>query len=623
MGPRLRKLAARTGATLLLVGVLTASAVAVALEILVDADELAARFAPDVSAVLGREVTVGEASLVLLPRPGARVSRVRVANLAGFEGPPLLEAEVLRIDLAVLPLFLGRIRVRGLRIERPTVHLAIDEHGVSNFGDLMPRGRETTSGGSVDFLLRRIDVSGARITYADAPAARASTLQGALVEAHFSSDGTDGWRMTAEARSDSLVVLFADPGRRPLKTAGPSAAWTMYGDDGFDRIDIEHGILAHLDATLFVEGRITDPRGADPALEIRLRNQALPATTVATWMGRAPTGTDVGLAGTVSVDATLTAPGPRTATPVLRGEIGLAGVSVRRGLETAAEGLIGAIDFAPDTLTLHGIGGTFAGGPFEMYGRVAGPGREVRIEAWARPDLAALERLGWTPDWARLSGSATLDVVLEGSLLDPERMTLDGTGIVARLRVDHDRFDVPLYVPSGTVALADGGMSWEDVSVLAGPDALQTTGRLDRVVLPLDAWMRVLSPPGGSVCPHLRRPPSPHPCSRPPSTVGASTWTGCSGGPWIARRRPTRGWRSRIWDDAPWAGWVRASRCGSEGSPARRPSPSPARSRWTWTRSSWSRSRSRSCRPSSSCRTRRSKCGTRPSGSGADRARAP
>lgn len=497
MDRRAIRILGRTAAALALGAVLAFSAVAIALELLVDADELAGRLVPRASAALNRSVSIGEASLVLLPRPGARISDVRVDNLEAFEGPPVLEADDVWMELAIFPLIVGRLRVSGLRAEGPRVHLAIDEQGVSNFGDLIPRRRDVgeQSQGALGIALRRIRLEGATVTYADAPESRALTLTGASLAADLDRGGPEGWRMAVEATSDSMRVLFSDPGRPALHAAGPSASGILYGDEVFDRIEIEEGVLSHAGQALSVSGRISDTRGAEPSLDLRLTHDELPAATLATWMGRAPTSPDTRIAGTVALQAHLAAPGPSTSSPVLRGEIDLLGVDVLRGGEAVAESVTGTLEFAPDTLLLHAVSGFFADGAFELYGRVAGEDRRVRVEAWARPDLAVLDRLGWTPQWARFAGSLTVDVVLSGSLDVPERLDLTGTGTVAGLRVDHDRIDVPVYVANGTVSFRGGDMFWSDVIVMAGIDPLQTTGRLNRIPLPVATIVSALATP--------------------------------------------------------------------------------------------------------------------------------
>ncbi|MEX2467890.1 MAG: AsmA family protein [Gemmatimonadota bacterium] len=470
--------------------VLVCSAVAIALEVIVDADDLAAWVAPRASAALNRPVTVGEASLVLLPWPGARISDVRVENQAGFAEHPLAQANHLWIDVAVLPLFFGRVRVRGIRARGMHLRLAIDEDGTSNFGDLVPEPREVAEDldSPVRLALRKLGVSDATVTYTDAHEPRELTLTGAVMDATLSSDGSGGWRMRADAGVDSLLMRWPDETRDPVRTEGPTASWALYGDNVFDRIQIGDGLVAHAGETLMAQGRLTGLRGPSPALELTLSNDALRASALEPWLPgalraalearSASDTTTFALDGTVAVRLHLLAPDPQAARPIVRGEIGLGGVGLQIGPHRVGEDLTGSIEFEPDTLTLDAISGTVAGGLFELYGQVTGPDRTLRLEVLARPDLAALDHLGWTPGSAAFSGRVALDVALTGSLLDLNGIGASGRAMIEGLRADHPRFGMPLYVPVGEVSLEGREATWTDLAVMAGVERLETTGSL-------------------------------------------------------------------------------------------------------------------------------------------------
>jgi hypothetical protein len=495
------------GLTLALV--LVSAAVAVALDVLVEADEVAGWVAPRASAALNRNVTVGDASLVLLPWPGARISEVRVDNLPGFDGPPLARTENLWVDVAILPLLFGSVRVRGLRARGLDLHLATDEDGVSNFGDLVPEPRDVRAlpEGPVRWALKKLAVSEGRVTYADAREGRELTLSGASMEGRLSGDTGGGWQMRADARSDTLELRWLDSTRGPVVTAGPTARWTLHGDAVFDRVQIGEGVLAHEGRTLAVEGRVTGLRGPSPSLELTFSNDALNAAALVPWMpeglrlaleGLGPNGAadTLALDGDVSVRLRLLAPDPLANAPVVRGDIGLQGVGLQVGANRVAERLIGSIEFEPDTLTLHGISGTVADGPFDLYGRVTGEDRTTRIEVVARPDLAALDRLGLTPGTADFSGRTALDVALTGSWLTPDDLALTGSAVLEGVRAGHGGPGIPLYAPDGVVVFEDGTMRWSDLVVIAGADRLVTTGELSGFRLPL-----VASRPGAEVGP--------------------------------------------------------------------------------------------------------------------------
>jgi hypothetical protein len=481
------------GATLVLV--LSCSAVAVALEVLVDADDLAAWVAPRASAALNRDVTVGEASLVLLPWPGVRISDVRVANPSRFSEQPLLRSENLWMDVALLPLLVGQVRVRGMRARDVSLHLVIDEEGVSNFGDLVPERRESqTPPGQVRLALRKLAVSEASVTYADAREGRAVELSGASMAARLSSDGSGGWRMRADALSDTLVLRWLDGSRDAVRSPGPAASWTLHGDGVFDRVEIGEGLLTHGGETLAVEGRVTGLRGPAPELDLRLSNDALSAAAMTSWipdslraaLGHGPDGVVRPLApdGTVDVALSFLLPDPRSGRPTLRGRIGLGGVGLEIGDRRIAEDLRGFIEFGPDTLTLNGIGGRFAEGAFELYGRMTGPERAMRMELTARPDLAALRDLGWMPWAGGLSGRASLDVAIEGSASVPDDLRVSGRSGLEGVRAQHPRLGVPIYIPEGEITFDGREARWADLVMMTGVDRVETTGTLHGLALP-------------------------------------------------------------------------------------------------------------------------------------------
>ncbi|NIR35137.1 MAG: AsmA family protein, partial [Actinobacteria bacterium] len=128
---------------------------ALALAVFVDGDELTAWLEPRVSGALNRPVTVGEAGLAMLPRPGLRIGDVRVGGGEGSEVPSVIAVRDIRLEVAFLPLFTGRVVVDRIGMSGVDVHLAISEEGVSNFGDLVPESRvvETPVEGPVAFVV--------------------------------------------------------------------------------------------------------------------------------------------------------------------------------------------------------------------------------------------------------------------------------------------------------------------------------------------------------------------------------------------------------------------------------------------------------------------------------------
>ncbi len=85
-------------------------------------------FEREASALLGRPVTVaGSASARLLPFPSVTFSDVKVGD-PGTE--PVMTIDKFSMDAELAPFIRGQILIFDMRIEKPTVSVAIDKDGV-------------------------------------------------------------------------------------------------------------------------------------------------------------------------------------------------------------------------------------------------------------------------------------------------------------------------------------------------------------------------------------------------------------------------------------------------------------------------------------------------------------
>ncbi len=125
---------------------------AVALVLLVDSNVATRRAVdlvlPRASAALGRDVTVKDAKLRIIPNPRVKLAGLAVAGRAGE--PALVEADALDVEVAFWPLLrsLGkRIEVRAFTLIRPRVNLVRARDGTWNYEGL-GAGGGTAPGGA-------------------------------------------------------------------------------------------------------------------------------------------------------------------------------------------------------------------------------------------------------------------------------------------------------------------------------------------------------------------------------------------------------------------------------------------------------------------------------------------
>src|SRR5438128_6375836 len=81
---------------------------------------------------LGRKITVDEIDVTLWP-VGARLVNSALADDPGFSAGEFLRAKDLRLDLRILPLLIGRFRLKGMVLESPLITIVRDAGGRYNF----------------------------------------------------------------------------------------------------------------------------------------------------------------------------------------------------------------------------------------------------------------------------------------------------------------------------------------------------------------------------------------------------------------------------------------------------------------------------------------------------------
>ena len=460
-----------------------------------DADDVSGWIGARVSAALARPVTVGEARLSLLPRPSVRIADVRVGNPPAFGGPSLAHAEMLRFDVAWLPLVVGRVRVRRLVADGVHLHLAVDEQGATNFGDFVP-GRLAAAGDSLPNALslrvREVTVRSGSLSYFDAQAGRSAMVAGARGDASLSPDEEGGWRAGVSARSDSLLVRFAGKDERIFRGPGPTASLVARGVDAPGEVRIEDGVLTLAGDTLGLRGELS-LRGPDPTFDLRLGNNALPADFLsALFTADSRSRLLPRVEGRLGVSLHLTRGAGERAS--LRGGFMLDDVALRIRGEALAEHLRGVVSLSRDSLALDSLTGVFAGGPFELSGTIDRIDRVMALVGHLEPDLATFGRLGLLPPGMELSGGMWMQASFVGPLDAPDSLEVVGSAAFQGLRLEHARLGVPIYFPVGELAFLGSEASWSELTALVGEDRLTTSGSLRRLG---DAW------PGGGRTPQV------------------------------------------------------------------------------------------------------------------------
>ncbi|MFW5904781.1 MAG: AsmA family protein, partial [bacterium] len=487
-----------------ILGVLVAvyGVAALIVNFLVDPETLSDWVEPRMEAALNRPVDLEGARVRIFPTLAAELRRVEVGNLPDFEGPPLARVEGVRLEVAILPLFRGRVRVDEVRVDDPRVHLVVNDQRVSNYGDLVPEAREVEpaeEGSPLELAVREIRVRGADLTYESLPDTVRFELVGLEADASVERAATAG-EWTGEARAGSERVALSHPalGSDPLVLDGPGLRAAASAGEEFDWVEIRDGAVILGGAELAMSGRMEDLKEPARAVDLALESESLsipgifqliPDSAAAAIPGR---GT-----GTLAVDLRVRGTVGPEERPLVRGRIRLQDVGfVDRSDRILAQDIGGVLDVREDALAVQGVRGSALGGPFGVDGTLSPDSvLSFQLSVTARPDLVQAAVLANLPEETELAGTVGADLELAGTGREPYRTTLDGRVDAVGIRFAQPRMGVPLAVDSARVSFTGDRASWQDVVLALGEDRLTVSGS---VVGPLG----VLGPEG-EVVPRL------------------------------------------------------------------------------------------------------------------------
>ena len=100
------------------------------------------RVAESISRALGRDVTVSNIELKLLPRPGLVLTNFVVAENPAYGAEPMLRAESVTASLRLTSLWRGRLEIGRLDLDSPSLNLVRRDDGHWNLEELVGRASE-------------------------------------------------------------------------------------------------------------------------------------------------------------------------------------------------------------------------------------------------------------------------------------------------------------------------------------------------------------------------------------------------------------------------------------------------------------------------------------------------
>src|SRR5512137_836287 len=120
----------------LAVGVLLVAGAWVSLAVLLPHDRVLALVRGQLAQTLRRESRLADVSVRLWPPVRLAARGFELAEPGGFARGAAVKVGALDLDLDVLPLLSGRLVVRSLALERPSLHLVLRPDGTTNLDGL-------------------------------------------------------------------------------------------------------------------------------------------------------------------------------------------------------------------------------------------------------------------------------------------------------------------------------------------------------------------------------------------------------------------------------------------------------------------------------------------------------
>ncbi len=207
---------------------------------------------------LGRQVTVSNIELKLLPRPGMVLSTFVVADDPSYGPEPMLRAESVTASIRVSSLWRGRLEIGTLALDNPSLNLVRRADGHWNIEELVERTSQVPSAPTT----KSRPETRPRFPYVEATAGRINFKLGdtkkafAFSEADFALwlESENEWGVRLEARPMRSDVPVSDTGTLRMEGTFQRAS-SLRNTPVNLKIDFTKGQLGQITALVYGRDR--------------------------------------------------------------------------------------------------------------------------------------------------------------------------------------------------------------------------------------------------------------------------------------------------------------------------------------------------------------------------------
>lgn len=451
----------------------------IAAVLLLPAKRVGALAAARASAALDREVKVERFGVRLFPRPAVALVNVSVSRATQ---PDSIVARAARVELRprLLPLFGRRIVIDEIVLDRPELRIDVTAGGAEHLTIVTDDGGGAAAAGDAELNIRRLRVKDGSIAYRDTAKGTTVTLSGIEQTLKLSGAVLSGGLARAGAVGEVEI--------RDIDIDAPAVlAWPVHDlrvrmthdvdvDREGDRIELRQLTLTLQELELAVTGsvsaltdtleRTVDLRAQTGSVDVARLIASLPPALLAGGSGDVVTGA----AGRARLDLTIRGRAARGAVPEVAGVLSVEDAALARGRHgTIATGLNGSIAFSTDSISTTGVSGLMLGEPLHVAMNVhdlSAPTGRVSVRAGLA--LPQAQKLGLLPDSVEGSGRVAVDVMIDGSLVDPAETLLNGSVDLSGVELRVAALEKPVVVHRGRIALEGRAAKAQDLRATIG-----------------------------------------------------------------------------------------------------------------------------------------------------------
>lgn len=195
---------------------------------LVNVNRYRNQVASSIGRALGREVTVSNIELKVMPRPGMVLSGFEAAEAPDFGPEPMLRADTVTAYFRLSSLWRGKLEIGTLSLDNPSLNLVRREDGRWNLEDLVERTSQVRSAPTA----KASPESRPRFPYVEATAGRISFKLGQVKKAFAFTDADfalwleteNEWGLRLEARPTRSDVPMSETGTLQVEGQFQSAS---------------------------------------------------------------------------------------------------------------------------------------------------------------------------------------------------------------------------------------------------------------------------------------------------------------------------------------------------------------------------------------------------------------